>query len=140
MAVSLNRACVNRVVYGLAAVVLSACATMGSTPEGMVRARAAEHWKARTAGNLDITYAYAPPSYRAATPLDRYKKGFGDAAQVVMAEVTDVKCETEDKCVATAKLEVKPVLVRGAKPPPLIMYYDEVWVREGGQWWLFPTQ
>jgi hypothetical protein len=41
--------------------------------------------------------------------------------------------------VATVKLVAKVPLQR-ANTPPIVTYYDEVWIRENGQWWLFPTQ
>ena len=81
---------------------------------------------------------FMPPSYRAVTTLDGYKKGFGAAVQLKAAQVERVKCETQDKCVATSKVEANAPLARRSTPP-IVMYYDEVWVRENGQWWLFPT-
>src|SRR6188768_236752 len=78
---------------------LSGCATLASKPEDAVRARAVEYWKAKVAGDLDKTYAYLPPSHRAVTSFETYKKGIGGAVQMTGAEVTEVKCETADKCV-----------------------------------------
>jgi hypothetical protein len=37
------------------------------------------------------------------------------------------------------KLEARVALQR-ARAAPIVTYYEEVWVRENGQWWLFPTQ
>ena len=140
MTVSMSRAWIRRLALGIAAVSLAGCATVATTPEGTVKARATDHWKARIAIDWEKAYTFMPPSYRAVTTVDAYKKSFGTAALVTGAEVTQVKCETEDKCVALTKLEAKPVLMRGVKPPPLSLYYEEVWVRENSQWWLFPTQ
>jgi len=123
----------------LAVVLAAGCAAIpGSTPEEVVRSRANENWKARVAGDLDRAYTYMPPSYRAVTPLDRYKKSFATAAKLTSAQVTDVKCESADKCVATVRIEAQAVMprIQGALPP-LVTHYDETWIREGGQWWLF---
>ena len=140
MAVLLSPAWIRHLVLGIAAVALAGCATLISTPEETVAKRANEHWKARIAIDWEKAYGFMPPSYRTVTTFDMYKKSFGNAALVTGAEVTAVKCESEDKCVATTKLEAKPVLVRGFNPPPISTYFEETWVREGGQWWLFPTQ
>lgn len=138
MAVSLTQSCVRRLALGLAALALAGCATTASTPELAVRERANSHWKSRLADDLDTAYTFMPPSYRAITPLAGYKKAFGGAVKLTAAQVERVKCETEDKCVATSKIEARQALQR-ASAPPIVTYYDEVWVRENGQWWLFPT-
>ena len=122
----------------LAAFALAGCASMATTPELAVRERATGHWKARLAGDQEAAYLFMPPSYRAVTTLEGYKKGFGTAAQLTAAQVEQVKCESQDKCVATSKIEAK-VGLRRASAPPIVTYYDEVWVRESGHWWLFPT-
>jgi hypothetical protein len=124
----------------LAVVACAGCATVSTTPEAAVRARATQNWKVLLAGDLDGAYEFMPPSYRAVTPAATYKKGFGAAVQWVSAEVTSVKCETEDKCIANVKVEAKPVMMPNRRTPiPIVNYYDQVWVRENNQWWLFPT-
>lgn len=123
-----------------ATVALAGCATFATTPEAAVRARAQRNWNARIAGELDKTYAFTTPSYRGATSLDKYKKGFGSAVQLTSAEVADVKCESADKCVANTKVVAKPLLMLGRRNlPPIVTYIDETWLNENGQWWLFPT-
>ena len=124
----------------LAAVALAGCATFATTPEAAVRARAQQNWNARIAGELDKTYAFTTPSYRGATSLDKYKKGFGGAVQLTSAEVATVECESADKCVSNTKVAAKPLLTLGRRElPPIVTYIDETWLREDGQWWLFPT-
>lgn len=124
----------------LAVVALAGCASLARTPEAMVSARAAQYWKAKVANDLDATYALTSPSYRAATSLDSYKKGFGSAVQLKSAAVDSVKCETEDKCVSLVKVEALPLVTLGRRNlPPLVTFIDETWIREGDQWWLFPT-
>lgn len=139
MAVQLAQAFTRRLALGFAAIALAGCATVGSTPEQTVQQRATENWKARQASDYEKAYTFMPPSYRAVTPLATYKRGFGGAVQLIGAQVEKVVCETADRCVATSRLEAKPVLTR-AKVANIVTYYDEVWVRENGQWWLFPTQ
>ena len=124
----------------LAAVALAGCATFATTPEAAVRARAQQNWNARIAGDLDKTYAFTTPSYRGATSLDKYKKGFGGAVQLTSAAVATVECESADKCVSNTKVAAKPLLTLGRRAlPPIVTYIDETWLREDGQWWLFPT-
>lgn len=139
MAVSLTHSRVRRLVLALAALALAGCATVAATPELAVRERATNHWKARLADDLDTAYTFMPPSYRAVTPLNSYKQAFGAAVKLTAAQVERVRCENDDKCVATTRIEARPTLQR-ASAAPIATYYDEVWVRENGQWWLFPTQ
>jgi len=122
----------------LATLAFAGCATVAATPELAVRERAVGHWKARMANDTEAAYAYMPPSYRAVKSLDSYKKSLGDV-QLTAAQVERVTCESADKCVATAKIEAK-VTLRRANTPPIVTYYDETWIRENGQWWVFPAQ
>ena len=138
MAVSMTHATFRRLACGLAAVVLAGCASVAANPEQAVRERATGHWKARMARDHEAAYAYMPPSFRAVTTLEAYKKRFGEA-NLTAAQVERVKCETEDKCVATSKVAAK-VLLRSASAGDVSTLFDEVWIRENGQWWLFPTQ
>lgn len=129
-----------RLAAVLAVAALAGCASMSGSPEAVVRARATESWKARMANDLDRAYEFTPPSYRALTPLAAYKKSFGGAVQWNAAEVASVKCETQDKCVAQMKVEAKLALGLGSRrTPPITTYFDETWIRENGQWWVFPT-
>ena len=139
MEISMAPKWVRGVVFGLAALALSGCASMATTPELAVRERATSHWKARLSGDMEAAYAFMPPSYRAVTTLDGYKKGFGNAAKLTSAQVEQVKCESADKCVSTTKIEARVALAR-ASASAVTTVYDEVWVRENGQWWVFPTQ
>ncbi len=139
MAVQLAQAFTRRLALGFVAIAIAGCATVGSTPEQAVQQRATENWKARQASDYEKAYTFMPPSYRAVTPLATYKRGFGTAVQLTDVKVEKVVCETADKCVATSRLEAKALTLRG-KAPPIVTYYDEVWVRENAQWWLFPTQ
>lgn len=131
---------IRRAAAVLASLALAGCATVSMKPEAVVRDRATQNWKARIAGDLDATYRFTTPSYRGATTLERYKGGFGGAVQLTSAEVTSVACESADKCVVNTKVEAKPMLMLGRRTlPPIVTYIDETWLREDGQWWLFPT-
>jgi hypothetical protein len=138
MANSLTRVTLRRLAGGLAVLLLAGCASVAVKPEQAVRERATAHWKARMARDAEAAYAYMPPSYRAVTTLDTYKRRYGEL-QLTAAQVEAVKCETEDKCVASSKVEAR-VALRGASTPAVSTLYDEVWIRENGQWWLFPAQ
>ena len=122
----------------LATVALWGCATAPATPELAVRQRAALVWQAKVAGDYDKAYTFMPPSYRTVTSVAAYRKTFGGAVKMVASEVTSVRCESEDKCIATMKLEARAALARGSSAP-ITTHFDEVWVREAGDWWLFPT-
>jgi hypothetical protein len=139
MAVQFAPAISRRLVLVSAIIALAGCATMATTPEQAVSQRAAENWKARQAADFATAYTFMPPSYRAVTPLAAYKRSFGVATQLTDVKVEKVVCESADKCVATLRLEAKVLALRG-KAPPVVTYYDEVWVRENAQWWVFPTQ
>jgi len=125
-------------VAAVVATALWGCATAPRTPELAVRDRATQIWQAKVAGDYGKAYTYMPPSYRAVTSVEDYRKTMGGAVKMVGAEVISVKCETQDKCVAEMKLEARAVLARGVSAP-IVTHFDEVWVRESGAWWLFPT-
>jgi hypothetical protein len=139
MAVSLTQLTLRRLACGLAALVLAGCASVAANPEQAVRERATAHWKARMAKDAEAAYGYMPPSFRAVTSLEAYKKKYGGEINLTAAQVERVKCESEDKCVATSKVEAQ-VALRRASAGGVSTLYDEVWIRENGQWWLFPVQ
>jgi hypothetical protein len=131
-----------RLALGFAAIALAGCATMATTPEQAVSQRAVEYMQARKAADYDKSYSFMPPSYRAVTPLATYKRGFGAAVQLIDAQVEKVVCETADKCLATVKVEAKPLLVQGragGRVANIVTYYKDIWIREDNKWWLFPT-
>ena len=138
MTVNLTRTGSRWLTRGLAALLLAGCASVTKSPEMLVRERATALWQVKLAGDYDAAYTFMPPSYRAITTLASYKKSFGAAVKLIAAEVEQVKCESPDKCVTTTKIEAKALLQR-ASVPPIVTGYDEIWVRENGQWWLFPT-
>lgn len=122
----------------LAAVLLAGCATLSPAPEAAVKERATKRWASLLANDFDAAYGYMPPSFRAITTLDSYKRTFQGAVRWVAADVLWVKCETDDKCVARMKIDAQYSL-SARSSAPLTSHFDETWIREDGRWWLFPT-
>lgn len=116
---------------------LAGCAAMGPRPpEEAVKARAQERRDALVKGDLDRAYQYFTPSYRATVNLDRYRGSIGNALVTVGATVETVKCESLEKCIATVKVEIKPLAVPRFTGT-ITSYSDETWLFEAGQWWFF---
>lgn len=122
------------VVVGL----VVACGSVPSaprTPEEIVRQRAVQRWSALMAGQWDRAYALMAPSYRSAVDLRRFSAGFGGSVGWLGAEVAAVRCD-QDRCTATMRITYQAVV--GARPgQPAVTHFDETWVREDGQWWMF---
>lgn len=119
-------------------IALAGCAGLGAkaSPEEQVKARAQERGDAIVKGDRARAYTYFTPGYRAAVPLDRYQASIGKAVQNIGATVESVKCETLEKCIATVKVETKPLVVPGFTGT-ITTYSDETWLFEAGQWWYF---
>ena len=117
---------------------LAACAGIGAgaTPEERVKARAQERRDAIVKGDMAKAYQYFTPSYRDTVSVDRYRNSIGNASQTVGSTVESVKCETLEKCIATVKVEIKPLVVPRFVGT-ITTYSDETWLFEAGQWWLF---
>jgi len=116
--------------------IFSACAVFGpKTPEEAVRQRAQARWDALLAGQWSKAYSYMAPSYRALIPENRYSNQFGGGAAWVGAEVTKVTC-ADDRC--TVRMKVDYRLIAGGRSGEVAdTYFDETWIREEGQWWMF---
>ena len=118
-------------------ITLAGCAGMGArAPEDVVKARAQERRDAMVKGDHERVYQYFTPSYRGTVPLDRYQSSIGNASVMVGATVESVKCETLEKCIATVKVEIKPLVVPRFTGT-ITTYSDETWLFEAGQWWFF---
>jgi hypothetical protein len=121
----------------LLAVLVASCATgSAGSPEATVRQRAQARWAALIAGEWNDAYAYMVPSYRALIPRNRFVNQFGGGGAWLDAEVVDVSCKEEDKCSVRMKVSFRPVL-GGRSREPVTTHFDETWVREDGQWWMF---
>ena len=120
----------------LVPIVLAGCATLSPLkPEEAVRQRAQARWDALIAADWSKAYRYMAPSYRALVEEKRYANQFGGGAGWVAAEVVNVTCG-EDRCAARMKVTARPIL--GARSgEPVSTHFNETWIREEGEWWLF---
>jgi hypothetical protein len=119
------------------AAVLSGCASLSSNrpPEVVVRERAAERAEAFVKGDLDRSYSLTAPSYRKLRDLNAYKRSFGPSAQWVSAEVKNVSCEPV-RCKVAMSVGVKP-LIPGRFGDTITVQFEETWLLEDGNWWLY---
>jgi len=127
-----------RSALAVAAVALVAgCAALGpQAPEEAVKARANARWAALLKSDMTNAYAYLTPGYRAVHDLESYRKRRGTAVKWTGAEVVDVRCPEATKCLAKVRIEAKPFMGRKFGDT-ITTHYDETWLLEDGQWWLF---
>lgn len=118
------------------AIVLTACASMGTAPQDQVKQRATERWQALVAGEFDKAYSYNTPGFRALVTPAAYRGRTGSAVKWVGAEVTQVNCTEPAKCNVQIKLDYQPVL-GGKIAGSYSTYLDESWLQEDSQWWIF---
>jgi len=120
----------------LAAAFLAGCAAIApAKPEDVVRQRAQARWNALMEGDWAQAYRYMSPSYRALVEQKRYANQFGGGAAWLAAEPVKVAC-AEDRCTVEMKVTIRPLL--GARAgDPATTYFDETWIREEGQWWMY---
>jgi hypothetical protein len=120
-----------------AGVTLSACASLGGgPPEEQVKRRANERWQALVGGQFSRAYDYSAPSFKAVVTPDGYRNRFGSAISWQGAEVIRVVCPEVTKCVAVVRIDFKPVLSI-QKNSTISTHYEETWLLEMGQWWLY---
>ena len=129
----------SKIFTGTVVLVVAGCA-LGpvATPEADVKARAEANWKERISGNFQDAYKYTAPSFREEVNYDQYRSSFGSSVRWVGADVLSIVCEPQ-KCVAKMSVEVSspvPHQFSGS----LTTRVDEIWVLEGGQWWLLPKR
>jgi hypothetical protein len=126
-----------RLMLWLLTAVLAGCAAFAPVPpEEAVKRRAQERWAALIAGEWDKAYDYMAPSFRALVERKRFANQFGGGAAWEGAEVVGVACPEPDRCIATIKMAFRPVLgVRRGEP--MSTHFEETWLREEGQWWLY---
>jgi hypothetical protein len=104
-------------------------------PEEQVRLRATERWQAAIAGDMKKVYDSTAPSYRALVSFDRFRAGFGGAVSWTGAEVVGVTCEPA-VCTTVVRIDAKPLLGKGYGDV-ISTHFDEKWVLEQGEWWLY---
>ena len=119
------------------ALALAGCASVSAnrTPEEVVRQRASERAEAFVKGDLERSYSLTTPSYRKLKDLDGYKRGFGAGAKWEKAEVKGVTCEPQ-RCKVAIAVGVKP-LIRGRFGDTITVQFEETWLLEDGNWWLY---
>lgn len=120
-----------------ATVTLAACSTLTpASPEDQVRLRATERWKHMVAKDFDKAYGYSTQAFRGVVPEKDYRGRFGAAVVWVGAEVVRVNCPEPAKCTAVVKLDYITIANRKANDPYSV-HFDETWLLEDGQWWIF---
>lgn len=119
------------------AAALAGCASVPDNrpPEEVVRQRASERAEAFVKGDLDRSYSLTAPSYRKLRDVDAYKRSFGNAARWEKAEVKGVTCEPQ-RCKVAIAVAVKP-LIRGRFGDTITVQFEETWLSEDGNWWLY---
>lgn len=133
---------ISAVALGSIAVIsLAGCATPGLSPSSVeqhVMARAQARWDAARAGQFEKSYAFTAPSYRAVTDLKLFRGVTSGAQGLVSANVIGVECKTEASCAAKVRIEYYlPLGAARPKPEVTSNHFDEPWVKEEGEWWLF---
>jgi hypothetical protein len=93
--------------------------------------------KAKRAGDFEKAYNMTSPGYRAVAKLNRYQSENIGAPNWIDAEIVNVSCEDAVKCTTTTHVTVKPLLGRRFGDT-MSTHVDETWLKEDGQWWLFP--
>jgi hypothetical protein len=118
-------------------VVLAGCAgtQVQDSPEDIVRQRATARWQALIAGDVEKAYQFLQPAYRAVRDLKFYRGTIaGGAAQWKDVDVIGVECKA-DAC--SARIRIGYVLLGKRYSEGLATHYDEKWISEKGDWWLY---
>lgn len=120
----------------LAAALVAGCAALApAKPEDVVRERAQARWNALLAGEWAKAYRYMAPSYRALVAENRYVNQFGGGVAWVDAKVIRVTCD-DHRCTARMEVAVRPTL-RGRPGQTVTTGFDETWILEEGEWWMY---
>jgi len=123
----------------LAAVWLAGCAALApepQTPEDIVLARANARWAAMLKADFTPAYGYLAPGVRALVTENAFAGRYGGQARWTEAEAVKVQCPSATKCLANIKLTAPTPLMR-KKGDTVPVYFDETWVLQDGQWWLY---
>lgn len=119
-----------------AGALLSGCASLQTKPEDAVTQRANERWQALLKGDIAKAYAYSAPGFRAVVDIQSFKGRTGIAGRWLGAQVTNVSCDTPERCKAVIRLEFS-TLIPGFTKDRMTTHIDETWLLEDGQWWIF---
>lgn len=130
-------------MLGSALVLLVAgCASQPSDPilqsEQIIKQRAQERWDASRKGDFEKAFSFTTPSYRAVTDIKVFRNATSGSQNLVSADVLSVKCETEASCAAKVRFQFhSPITLQNLKQDIIENHFDETWVKEDGNWWLF---
>lgn len=103
-------------------------------PEVVVKKRAQAYWDARIARKPADAYALLTPAYRQVRTVQQYVGQVGVAAGVRSASVYSTECQAE-RCVVRMELQASPPVPQ-VKLGTVAMYVNEVWLLDGGNWYL----
>lgn len=113
-------------------------ATAIQTPQDQVMARANARWEATLKGDMATSYGYTAPSYRKLVGLPMYKAKYGGGKVAKQAaRVYRTYCPSEIHCVAVVEIEYQLPLGPGFGQTAKTAY-EEKWVLEEGEWWIYP--
>lgn len=104
--------------------------------ETAVTSRAQKRVELLGSAKYEEAYAYLTPSYRALNDVDSYRHRFGAGAKWINPQVSNVKCENDERCTVTVSLGVL-VIARGFGTKPIASTMYETWLKEDGQWWYY---
>lgn len=119
----------------LAMATLAGCAALQpAKPEEIVSKRVGEYWAARVKGDSAKAYAYTTPAYRQLRSAEQFRLQAGTGNGIQSGEPVRVNC-SDDRCEVRVKMMATPA-IPGVNLGTIPVYVDEVWLLEGGQWWL----
>jgi hypothetical protein len=117
-----------RLVAGVLAIVLCACAAVAPRSETVVKERAQARWDALVKGDFNAAYGYLSPGSRSVTTATDYsaglRKGFWKSAAI-----DKVECGSAQSCEVFATIEYEFSGMRTKTP------LRETWIRDGSEWW-----
>lgn len=130
---------------GLAALSLYGCGAQpvvaqapAEAAENQIMERAQARWDAARAGDIEKSYSFTAPSYRAVTDFKIFLAATAGEQQLISADVLSVKCETDTSCAARVRIKFNlPLGSYRTKPEVAETHFDEPWIKEDGIWWLF---
>jgi len=124
----------------LAAMLLTACAAVGSKTES-IEARANARWAALFDGDIKTAYGYLTPGFRSSVSLEQYQRSIAvsqvrwTSAKYVSSKCDEARCDVKMLVTITVKNAVPGVKSFDAKD-----YIDETWILVDGKWFMVPEE
>lgn len=108
--------------------------------DAILKRRAEDRWRALIDGNLRAAYEFQLPSYRAVTPFEKFRAGFGRAVAWHMATAEEVSYDGPE--VARVRVAVDASILPASTGDAIrsVTRLREVWLRRDGQWWYSATE